>query len=117
MKDENDKVIQKGERCIGGVKLRITHHYLDDQDPTGGPEGTWNRSYKLKTTTAADGSQVPVLGPDGYPIRVLKAPYPATSSYGDNPHDNLELGQYRSVDVPTIFKKPDAAVLVEDSDR
>ena len=117
VKDENDKVIQKGERGIGGVKLRITQYYLDDKDTTGGPEGTWKRTYELKTTTNVDGTQTPVLGPDGMPIRVLKAPYPATSSYGDDPHDNLELGQYRSVDVPTSFKKPDATELGEESDR
>lgn len=43
--------------------------------------------------------------------------YPFTTSYGTDPEEDLELGQYRTDLVPTSFKKPDAQKLGEASDR
>ena len=43
--------------------------------------------------------------------------YPFTTSYGTDPEEDLELGQYRTDLVPTSFKKPDAQKLDEASDR
>ena len=52
--------------------------YLDDTDKTGGPDGTWKRTYSLDE----DGN------------RVLDPYYPFTTSYGTDPEEDLELGQY-----------------------
>ena len=99
--DKDGNLVSEGERGIGGVRIRLTKYYLDDTDKTGGPDGTWKRTYSLDE----DGN------------RVLDPYYPFTTSYGTDPEEDLELGQYRTDLVPTSFKKPDAQKLGEASDR
>lgn len=99
--DKDGNLVSEGERGIGGVRIRLTKYYLDDTDKTGGPDGTWKRTYSLDE----DGN------------RVLDPYYPFTTSYGTDPEEDLELGQYRTDLVPTSFKKPDAQKLDEASDR
>lgn len=99
--DKDGNLVSEGERGIGGVRIRPTKYYLDDTDKTGGPDGTWKRTYSLDE----DGN------------RVLDPYYPFTTSYGTDPEEDLELGQYRTDLVPTSFKKPDAQKLGEASDR
>ncbi|WP_418994347.1 SdrD B-like domain-containing protein [Adlercreutzia equolifaciens] len=107
--DKDGNLVSEGERGIGGVRIRLTKYYLDDTDkgnknPDGTyerPDGTWKRTYSL----------------DENGNRVLDPYYPFTTSYGTDPEEDLELGQYRTDLVPTSFKKPDAQKLGEASDR
>lgn len=45
--DKDGNLVSEGERGIGGVRIRLTKYYLDDTDKTGGPDGTWKRTYSL----------------------------------------------------------------------
>ncbi len=96
--DKDGNLVSEGERGIGGVRIRPTKYYLDDTDKTGGPDGTWKRTYSLDE----DGN------------RVLDPYYPFTTSYGTDPEEDLSWASNRqSTFVPTSFKKPDAQKLGE----